>query len=81
MVHTHVRLVEESAVSPAGHAWCPYVDVSQGCTYRFCGREAGWRLERVDMDVRYEVQPTAAQLAPQFASGFGSALIAVAVRL
>ena len=38
-------------------------------------------MERVDMDVRYEVQPTAAQLAPQFASGFGSALIAVAVRL
>lgn len=33
------------------------------------------------MDARYKLPPAAEQLMPQFASGYGSALMAVAVKV
>ena len=56
----------------------PCVDASE---HVLCGREAGWRLESIDMDAHYEVPPATLEAVPQFATSHSNALVAIATRM
>lgn len=49
-------------------------------TWRPRDREAGWRLENISED-KYEIPPKAAEMAQQFARGYGLAMVATAIRI
>ncbi len=56
----------------------PCVNASEHVLY---GREAGWRLESIDVDKHYESPSATLEAAPHFAESHSNALIAVATHM